>query len=596
MQLKQYSYNLCKKNVSGIIIKKGGEEVNIQKPEDLMKKFKERGFYYSKDLIFNYYNCLITKPFVILTGISGSGKSKIAEIFAELMSFQDEKQHELIPVKPNWRDNKGLFGFHNLIDDSYYITPLVGMFIRALKNPEKPYFLILDEMNIAKTEHYFADYLSLIESRRIEEKIVTKPVPSSIGDLKKIFQFKTGKSLSEAIILAALDINKPGIELDIREYRENVFSLLWKEQFFGGKEENWTPQFRSELNQGPGRLANRVFEGGNGKYKLKDKAALSPGDLAIIEDLERTYQNIEQTVNKEIIQDNMVLHNNSVCLGTGSNAKCSYTNCPYKNNEKYKCDHLYDPTTETYLIPPEIPIPLNVFTIGTVNVDETTYMFSPKVLDRSNVIEFNEVDFSELYMLTDSMKNILKDNNMIFKNEEFFFESGKDLPELRICIPEKQDVDSFLTNNKDEYEDLLKVFVALQKYNMHFGYRVMNEIGAYMRNVYKHTPCAEKGVIGLDLQLLQKVLPKFYGAYDKLWGPLTEILGICLKSPKVWSSNMDINILAKEIANILEIKELVGLDLNKEQIEQIFKYPRTASKILMMLNDLNSVGFATFIK
>ena len=70
--------------------------------------------------------------------------------------------------------------------------------------------------------------------------------------LKKLFRYETKITLSEAIILSAIDINKPGVALKIEEYRLNRFSELWKSTFYGGN--NWTAQYRSELNQGTGRI------------------------------------------------------------------------------------------------------------------------------------------------------------------------------------------------------------------------------------------------------------------------------------------------------------------------------------------------------
>jgi hypothetical protein len=98
--------------------------------------------------------------------------------------------------------------------------------------------------------------------------------------------------------------------------------------------------------------------------------------------------------NLSIEQQNIILHNSTKCLSPQGNM-CS-EDCTYSNCDKYKCEKIYSNEPESYFVPPEIPIPLNVFTIGTVNVDETTYMFSPKVLDRANVIEFNNVDFKSI--------------------------------------------------------------------------------------------------------------------------------------------------------------------------------------------------------
>lgn len=559
--------------------------MSIVKANELVTAFKRMGFHYSNDLLFNYYNSLITKPFVILTGISGSGKSKIAEIFSEIISEDNEKQYELIPVKPNWRDNKGLFGYHNLIDNSYYLTPLISLFIKALNNPQKPYFLILDEMNIAKTEHYFADYLSLIESRRVEERTCGP----TIEDLKRLFSYKKKISLSEAIILASIDINKPS-QLKVEEYRNNRFVELWKDMFFGGN--NWTAQFRSELNQGEGRLAHRVFEGGNGEYKMKAKSDMSAPDLAIVEHLENMYDTILK--GKIIVQHNMVLHNSDMCLGVDGTS-CSNSACSYKKSEKYKCDKLYDAATEHFFIPAELPIPLNVFTIGTVNVDETTYMFSPKVLDRSNVIEFNEVDLSEIYNLSIENADQLKKVDKCVKDNNFFFDADKNMPAIRITMPSKECVNRFIAEGKDEFDDLIRIFTVLKKYNMHFGYRVINEISRYMCNVYESTSYANKSIRAFDNQILQKILPKFYGAYDKIWAPLVELLSLCTINQVSWKRDTDAEGIISELKGI-SANKVISFEINAEVAVSIFKYPKTALKILEMLEDLNIVGFATFIK
>ncbi len=361
------------------------------KGENLFNNLEKKGFHYPKELLFNYLMALSTKPFVILTGISGSGKSKIAELIAEELSSNGIKNFELIPVKPNWKDSKGIFGYHNIIDNSYYITPAISLFLKALKNPTIPFFLILDEMNMAKTEQYFADYLSLIESRRY-----------SLSE-DSLFSFENGQifykkkiSLSDAIILSALDINKPTELLAIEDYRKNRFSVAWQNQIYGG--ENWTAQYRSELNQGDGRLAHRVFEGGDGHYKLKPiETITNTQDKERIELLRKVY--IEQKDKKiEIVQQNIKLHNCCKCINS-SGKQCDQT-CTLSDSNKYMCPHLTD-QGEEFFVPSELPIPLNVFTIGTVNIDETTNMFSPKVLDRCNIIEFNDVDFSGLYSLPD---------------------------------------------------------------------------------------------------------------------------------------------------------------------------------------------------
>ncbi|KSV58726.1 AAA family ATPase [Acetivibrio ethanolgignens] len=560
--------------------------MSIKKTYDLINKFSCKGFHYSKDIIFDYYLSLITKPFVILTGISGSGKSKIAEIFAEIIGNDDSKSYELIPVKPNWRDNKGLFGYHNLIDGGYYLTPMIKLFLRALADKENPYFLILDEMNIAKTEHYFADYLSLIESRRVTEK----NVGSSLADLQEIFRYDTKVTLSEAIILAALDINKPGVALKIEDYRMNRFSELWKSTFYGGN--NWTAQYRSELNQGINRLANRVFEKvADGKYRLQDKSSLSGEDAAIVTKLERMYSDIFK--GKSITQDNIVLHNCSKCIDENG-VKCKCDQCPYVAEERYKCEKLYDKANEHYFVPSELPIPLNVFTIGTVNVDETTYMFSPKVLDRSNVIEFNEVDFGGLYNLSPEQISLVEAASRMITNPDFYFDVGTDMPSMRITLPSAESVNDFASKCPEEFDVLIRLFAVLKKHNMHFGYRVMNEISCYMCNAIANTTYVDREKVAFDNQILQKVLPKIYGSYDKIWNPLVELLGELLNTREDYSG-LDADALVDKLKQTSG-GTIKSLELNGTTAKTYFKYPKSAIKIVEMLEDLELAGFATYIK
>ncbi|MCT7447161.1 AAA family ATPase [Aliarcobacter skirrowii] len=552
--------------------------------EEFYNSFKDKGFKYDKDLLFNYYNALKSKPFVILTGISGSGKSKIAEIFAETLSPENKKLFELIPVKPNWRDSKSLFGYHNLIDDTYNITPLIKLFIKALFDQENPYFLILDEMNLAKTEHYFADYLSLIESRRILKK------NEIIKKLGSSFTYNGSPSLSEAIILSAFFINKTNEELKVEEYRNCIFSKIWRKQFSTSSDESWKPQFRTELNQGDNRLANRVFSSSNsGYYKMKPLDELSQNDREKILELKNIYENLKEKYTVE--QQNIILHNSSTCLSPQGD-KCQ-DECMIKNCDKYTCEKIVNGNSEINFIPPEMPIPLNIFTIGTVNVDETTYMFSPKVLDRANVIEFNNVDFKTVYDIEDS-ENLLS-NIKIFVDNNFYFEAGEEIADLTISIATSDDVKNFKSFAPDEFKDVLKIFASLEKDNMHFGYRVMNEISLYITNVKDSTTYADKYKVALDLQILQKVLPKIHGTFEKIWFPLINILNVCLISEKVWSSVTNENELLHELS-IINKSDIQNLNLDSNKIKAIFKYPRSANKILSMLNDLSNHGYASYIK
>ncbi|GFD80402.1 hypothetical protein KUL118_32640 [Tenacibaculum sp. KUL118] len=541
--------------------------------EDFYNQFKEKGFYYSKEQIYNLYTSLKTKPFVILSGISGSGKSKIIEIFAEILSENDD-QYELVPVKPNWRDNRNVFGYHNLVNDTYSITPILKLILRAKANPEKPYFLILDEMNLAKVEQYFADFLSLIETRRY----TTNPDSGTLKDLKSVFTFPSGTKLSEAIVMSAFDMNKNNELKTVAEYRENRFSKLWREQFSTSSDDSWKPQFRTELNQkdsgASSRLAGKLFDGGSGSYQLKDYATLDKPLQEEFDSIKKKYESVKSSF-FDIKQQSIQLHSNSVLKSNNSlpayNTGDSFVQGTYPNH--------------SYYVPQEIEIPLNLFVVGTVNVDETTHMFSPKVLDRSNVIEMNEVNLESILNKTEYSNN---DN---LSDDNYFF--ATDVPPLQMNLSNTAHVIEFESKFKTQFDDIFKINESLKKYNKHFGYRVFNEVSNYCLNAINQSSDANI-TIATDTQILQKILPKLHGSTEQLFNPLMSILSFCLSNDSN-SLSAKSEYTEDEFENILkDLNNESGV--NNEQLNSLFKYPRTAKKIISMIQNLMYNGFTSFIE
>lgn len=128
-----------------------------------------RGFQYDEKLIENFYLSLKSKPFVILAGTSGTGKSKLVKLFAEAIYAE----YFLVPVKPDWSDSSDLFGHFDL-QGNFKRGPICDAFDAALARPDTPVFVCLDEMNLARVEYYLSDYLSVIETREWKDgKIVT---------------------------------------------------------------------------------------------------------------------------------------------------------------------------------------------------------------------------------------------------------------------------------------------------------------------------------------------------------------------------------------------------------------------------------------
>lgn len=127
---------------------------------------RKKGFVFSRELLANLFLSLKTKPFVILAGISGTGKTKLIELFAEAVgATSDNGRFELIPVRPDWNDSTDLLGYKNL-EGKFQPGVLTRVIQRALSDGNNPYFVCLDEMNLARVEYYFSDLLSLLETRR----------------------------------------------------------------------------------------------------------------------------------------------------------------------------------------------------------------------------------------------------------------------------------------------------------------------------------------------------------------------------------------------------------------------------------------------
>lgn len=117
-----------------------------------------------------YITSLLAKPFVILTGNSGTGKTRIAKQFAEYLQAIDENGNPnwlIVPVGADWTDNTKVLGYYNPMANhgagKYEKTKIIELIERANAHPETPYFLILDEMNLSHVERYFADFLSHME-------------------------------------------------------------------------------------------------------------------------------------------------------------------------------------------------------------------------------------------------------------------------------------------------------------------------------------------------------------------------------------------------------------------------------------------------
>lgn len=179
------------------------------------------------EYIRSYLTALRTKPFMLLAGISGTGKSRIVRKLAQATTTQKydneedrwkdnrPENFELIQVKPNWHNSMDVVGFYSNISKKYEFTPFVEFIAKAWQHKETPYFLCLDEMNLAPVEEYFAEFLSAIESRSTDENgdYITDPI---IKPFKK-FGEKEGKAMLIHLLGDADPIDKNPIAIHFYE-------------------------------------------------------------------------------------------------------------------------------------------------------------------------------------------------------------------------------------------------------------------------------------------------------------------------------------------------------------------------------------------
>lgn len=429
---------------------------------------------FSNDDILNYYISLKTKPFVILMGLSGSGKTKLALRFAEAMTGKNEDQYKLIPVEAGWIDNKSLLGYFNPITRTYSSTNFLDIILKAHQNyvssmmkgkPKeiKPYFIILDEMNLSKVEYYFSKFLSVLETMKLRT-IECYTDESALG---RLINEKKPMFLSEQITLHDEQVYLPKTR-EKKEYSKGTLKVGQVIKDLHGKKRIVTHKLKAEMKE----------------YDEKQTTSTA----------------IDNRFNHISGQFLRWQHDNNIGKLKG-NIECEYT----FNDLGY--------------IPPKIRIPPNIYFTGTVNIDETTYIFSPKVLDRANSIELTKISVdtfknlifdlektSEIGALSIQLEEVIKDFTYDFK----FQLSSK-------IFEEKSKIYHKFINDFFEVIKKLRKDIKAKAPNFNFGYRVINEIFLYIINSLDLEGANEETYKkSFDFQLKQKILAKIHGMKSEL--------------------------------------------------------------------------------
>lgn len=384
-------------------VEKGGEELQVeQQIKKIFEYINSKGFVYDEKLLKNFYLSLKSKPFVLLAGTSGTGKTRLVRLFAEAIGAYGSGRYKQVAVKPDWSDSMDLFGHVNL-DNKFVPGAIVEFIKKAADDSDKlPYILCLDEMNLARVEYYFSDFLSIIETR------------------------------------------------------------------------DW--------------------------------------------------------VEDEIVTDNLVP---KICYSGDEDAEKLYSN---------------------------LMIPENLYIIGTVNMDETTFPFSKKVLDRANTIEFSYVDFNLPESISPNEAKVVEVKNEFLRSEYLKLRTD--------CIDKWEAVKKF-------NEDIAKINRVLEKSDSHFGYRMRDEIIFYMLYNDEFGLLEEKEAF--DNQIMQKILPRIQGSAESTANILRELFKICAGSFINNNGQTD----GMKMKSYLDNKGIAD-------------YPKSAEKICKMLRRYEDDDFTSF--
>ncbi|MCM3767711.1 McrB family protein [Neobacillus niacini] len=210
-------------------------------------------FTFSNDIIRDLHlnlTALDDKHFVLLSGISGTGKTQLCRLYANAvygLEYESENPYfSIIPVRPDWTDATALFGYYSSFEKRYVKTEFLQVLLHALKERDKPHFILLDEMNLARVEYYLSDYLSAVESRKeiplhqddgitdIPKKLVIPPNVYVLGtiNIDETTHSISDKVLDRAFVMTLSDVDFDSywerVDQDLKAALVNEFTILRK--------------------------------------------------------------------------------------------------------------------------------------------------------------------------------------------------------------------------------------------------------------------------------------------------------------------------------------------------------------------------------
>jgi 5-methylcytosine-specific restriction endonuclease McrBC GTP-binding regulatory subunit McrB len=240
----------------------------------------------------------------------------------------------------------------------------------------------------------------------------------------------------------------------------------------------------------------------------------------------------------------------------------------------------FDPTS---FCPPRLAVPWNVYFTGTVNVDETTYTFSPKVLDRAHVLEFQQVDLDGYFAQADGSE---EDPAGEVDVRTWTFDGTFPFTTLlRSEARRSPDLAPYRTQ-------LSALVQLLEPDSLHFGYRVADEILAFLycaARLQDHDLPLEAA---FDRALLQKLLPRLHGTRERLEAPLRRVVAFCTEAGAAEVDDTGASIAGRVHERLGELGP-VSVSGLEQGVTLELRLGRTARKALTLLRALETEGFAS---
>jgi len=512
---------------------------------DLYARYRDRDLFFPDEVVTSLVLSLATKRFAILSGISGTGKTRIAlELARYLETIPQPTQPAGEEDEPPSSDPRNIYiritapklrrGHMSLVDDARrYVGEALGL---PKRGASRHYTTKLPDGSVRKMRLNNVDFTD--QSRQLYRLFLLKHTTEWLRANSKAGDFLRLRIRPEKEIDFGLEVISRSLAEEAQPKRHAVIAV------------------RSDWTDPRGLIG--YFNPLTGSYARTELIDLL---LRAGDDPERPYV---------VILDEMNLARVEYYFSDFLSAMESGEDLRLMAPGLEEVSESSGESGSEIEVPGELAIPANVSFIGTVNVDETTHAFSPKVLDRANIIEFGQVDVERA--LGHGVE--AKDAGLRLRGGRLHLEW--------LCTNREDSLQpKLIAHGIDDFTGALEdIHAILAEHDLPFGYRVINEISAFVGHALGKTEGDQGEIVrrSFDLQVQQKIIPKLSGGRE-LEPPLASLLDYCVVGKRRPAP-------APEDLREKARHSLAGSDAPAAAI-----YPGSARRLLRMLTGLDATGF-----